>query len=444
MKNFNRLLAAFCVALIAVPAYAGRNGSGTYTAPSNSWNPVVSGTTIDSSDFNDLLDDLEAGLTASIAKDGQTTTTARIPFASGVSTALGSTASVAYGFTGDLNTGIYSNTSDKLGIVAGGTEQLRIESAVFHGVTNNTVDVGSSSVKFKDGYFAGTLTTGAVTASGLITGSANIYVSNGSTSSGTIRILEDTDAGSNYVEVKVPSLAANYTKTVPADDGDANELLSTDGSGNEDWIKVGASNISSAMITGQTDATIAAGDTILFTDASDSSNLKEDDVQGILDLVDTITLGTTQASTSGTSIDFTSIPAGTKRVTVNFLGVSTNGTSNLMVQIGDSGGVETSGYLGSASLNTDSGSTVTRYTTGFGLNGAVAATSVLHGQIILTLLDSSTNTWTASVNLGDSSADQSHTGGSSKPLSAVLDRVRITTVGGSDTFDAGSINIAYE
>lgn len=63
-----------------------RNGSGTYTLPSNSWNPAVASTTIDASDWNDSADDLESAISASIAKDGQTVTTQRIPFASGIST----------------------------------------------------------------------------------------------------------------------------------------------------------------------------------------------------------------------------------------------------------------------------------------------------------------------------------------------------------------------
>lgn len=61
-----------------------RNGSGSYSAPANSVNPAVATTTIDDSDFNDLVADLESAMTASIANDGQTTTTAVIPFASGV------------------------------------------------------------------------------------------------------------------------------------------------------------------------------------------------------------------------------------------------------------------------------------------------------------------------------------------------------------------------
>jgi len=55
-----------------------------------------------------------------------------------------------------------------------------------------------------------------------------------------------------------------------------------------------------------------------------------------------IVSGTAVASTSGTSIDFTSIPSWVKRVTVMFAGVSTNGTGSYLIQIGDSGGIETS------------------------------------------------------------------------------------------------------
>jgi hypothetical protein len=53
-----------------------------------------------------------------------------------------------------------------------------------------------------------------------------------------------------------------------------------------------------------------------------------------------ITSGTAVASTSGTSIDFTSIPLWVKRITVMFAGVSTNGTSPFLVQLGDAGGIE--------------------------------------------------------------------------------------------------------
>jgi hypothetical protein len=160
----------------------------------------------------------------------------------------------------------------------------------------------------------------------------------------------------------------------------------------------------------------------------------------------TLTNGTAQASTSGTSIDFTSIPSWVKRITVCIAGVSTSGTSNPLIQIGDSGGVETSGYLSAATSGADGNPpSVSTHTAGFGLN-ASTATNLLHGSIVLTLLDASANTWVASGNIGN------YVGGigayvlvaGSKSLSATLDRVRLTTVNGTDTFDAGSINIQYD
>lgn len=152
---------------------------------------------------------------------------------------------------------------------------------------------------------------------------------------------------------------------------------------------------------------------------------------------------TAQASTSGTSIDFTGIPSGVKQITVMFAGVSTSGTSNPLIQIGDSGGIESSGYLsGGTNLANAGAIAISAYTAGFGILSASAA-SVLHGSIILSLLDSVNNTWVASGSLYTSNTPVSFLVAGSKSTSAVLDRVRITTAGGSDTFDAGSINISY-
>lgn len=153
-----------------------------------------------------------------------------------------------------------------------------------------------------------------------------------------------------------------------------------------------------------------------------------------------VTLGTPAVTTSGTTVDFTGIPAGVKRVTVNFSGVSTNGTSGMIIQIGDAGGFEASGYLSSA-CDFNGG---TAYTTGFGVQVATAATSVIHGSVTLSLLDSTAFTWVAQgVTARSEAAVCSFTAGA-KSLSAELTQVRITTVAGADTFDAGAINISYE
>jgi hypothetical protein len=149
--------------------------------------------------------------------------------------------------------------------------------------------------------------------------------------------------------------------------------------------------------------------------------------------------GTAVASTSGTSIDFTSIPSWVKRITVMFNGVSTNGTSIIQVQLGDSGGVETTGYLTSVWQSNTNNSNVT---TGFALGAGALAVNTLSGHVVFTLLGS--NTWIGSGVIGRTDAADSRILGGNKTLSDVLDRIRITTVNGTDTFDAGSINILYE
>jgi len=156
-----------------------------------------------------------------------------------------------------------------------------------------------------------------------------------------------------------------------------------------------------------------------------------------------ITSGTSQASTSGTSIDFTSIPSWVKRITVMFAGISTNGTSSIQLQLGTgSTTYTTTGYVGSTARFSASALTSTTFTTGFGLNNSVS-TTLISGSITITNLTG--NTWSSSGSGG--SADTGFvvfvTGGSIA-LAAVLTAVRITTVNGTDTFDAGSINILYE
>lgn len=154
-----------------------------------------------------------------------------------------------------------------------------------------------------------------------------------------------------------------------------------------------------------------------------------------------VTLGTAVASTSGTSIDFTSIPSGTKRITINFSGVSGNGTSNMLVQIGDSGGIENTGYASGAT--NDNGTRVTS-TAGFIIVSATAAGSLFSGRVTLELLDAANFTWVSAGQICETGSGMDGESGGNKSLSAELDRVRITTVGGTDTFDAGKINITYE
>lgn len=155
-----------------------------------------------------------------------------------------------------------------------------------------------------------------------------------------------------------------------------------------------------------------------------------------------ITLATEQASTSGTSIDFTGIPVGVRRITVMFNGVSTSGTDFPSIQLGISSGPVAAGYKGGSASQAGGSST---FTTAFSINSGASA-AVLNGALVLTLMNAATFEWTAIGNFARSdgvSATFSVAGAIT--LSAVLDRIRVTTLPNqTDTFDAGSINIAYE
>ena len=156
-------------------------------------------------------------------------------------------------------------------------------------------------------------------------------------------------------------------------------------------------------------------------------------------LAQPLTAGTAQASTSGTSIDFTGIPSWVKRITVIYYGVSTNGTSNGQIQIG-SGSFTTSGYTSSAAF-TGASTNMTTQTSGFLLWLSGGAGDFYRGNIVITNV--SGNNWVCSNTLARADGYQM-IGGGSVSLSGTLDRVRATTVSGTDTFDAGTINILYE
>jgi hypothetical protein len=164
-------------------------------------------------------------------------------------------------------------------------------------------------------------------------------------------------------------------------------------------------------------------------------------------LVNQLTSGTV-VTPSGTAVLFTGIPPWAKRITVMFNGVGTNGSSVVLVQVG-SGSVLTTGYVGTGGVvqggSGSSGINAVAQTTGWGLEDGGNSVYSRSGQMVLSLMYG--NVWTQSFTMNEDgiAAPRIILGGGIVGLPGDLDRINITTVNGTDTFDAsGAINIMYE
>lgn len=218
---------------------------------------------------------------------------------------------------------------------------------------------------------------------------------------------------------------------------------------NSGWITIGVLDTTfsvgglTPIANGGTGATTAATAlaALLPSQAGNSGKaLTTNGTDASWNTLSTLTLETAKASTSGTFVDFTDIPSWVKRITVMFNGVSSNGNSDYLIQLGDSGGIETTGYLGASSTIATSVSTA-NYTTGFG-HQQENASHVTHGSFVITYFGS--NRWICHGVCGRSNSAITVTTAGNKTLSDTLTQVRITTVGGVNTFDAGSINLMLE
>ena len=150
-----------------------------------------------------------------------------------------------------------------------------------------------------------------------------------------------------------------------------------------------------------------------------------------------ITLSTTVACASGASVNVTGVPAGVKRIDIYPNEITTTGTANILLQIGDAGGIETNAYSGAGIINS---TTVAANSTGFFLTGTVTAASTIVGRYTLTKVDSATNLWAIS---GGSFRSDNNTNSAYgvKTLSAELTQFTLST---TDAFDgAGSFTWTY-
>lgn len=434
-----------------------RNGSGTYSLPAG--NPVVTGTTISSTWANNTLSDIATALTGSIAADGQTAITANLPMSGYKHTGVGAaTARGQYARIDEVQDGTATYLTSVSGtdtISASATPSLTAYAAgqVFRFVaagantgaaTLNINGLGAKSIT-KNG--ASALSAGDISSGAVITvvydGTRFQIFLVVSLGSNTFTGLQTFAAGANIASATTVDLTA-ATGNCPRITGTTTTTALTMNEGQQMMLVADAAwpltyHATTLNISTGANYTCTAGEN-LFAYKDDSG------VVHVIPLgaAQSLTRGSAVASTSGTAIDFTSIPSTAQRVTVMLSGVSTNGTSTIICQIGDSGGVETSGYLsrGGSITSTPAVSDSGEFTTAFNLGGFGANTDTISGTMVLVNLNG--NEWIASGTFyrkGSTSSTNYLAG--TKTLSATLDRVRITSTSG-DTFDAGTINIMWE
>ncbi len=516
-----------------------RDGSGNYVAPSNSWNPAISGQQAVYSDWQAILNDIVAALTQSVSRDGQTVMTGNLQMggnkitgqsaATGAGQALiyeqlfnqGTEQDLASAATTDIGAQLTNflritgtTTITSFGTNYKGPRFLRFEGAVtltnsstliIPGGANITTAAGDCLIVIPkatggtaDGWqvvayqsATGGPVAGSVTNSSLADGAvygtkmtskiepvAASVASNALTATLNPTTLDfrSSTLGSGTVNTRTISTAISAVVPSSATLGTTNAtlskvmLLAIDNAGTVELAVCNGSlslDESTLISTTVLDTSSDSASVIYSTTARTNVPFR---IVGYVESIQT-TAGTwatapskiqgvggqiRQASTtsggitsgtavtaSGTSIDFTSIPSWVKRITVMFNGVSTSGTSRVLAQIG-SGSVITSGYSCLCQDFSGGGVGANTPTTGFAMsNSTGSASSILNGHLIMTLV--SGNIWVASSNVQASgSGGLGVVSSGNLTLSGTLDRVRITTVNGTDIFDAGSINILME
>jgi len=477
------------------------NGSGTFQI-NTSGQPVVTGTVISSTAFNALTADLATGLSTAITKDGQTATTARIPFAAGISSTLvtdssstgtgsiitaggvgiakalyvGTTANVAGAVTlggvatfsaqpifssltastavaTDASKGLVSVTNTGTGnnvLGTGPTISLPVIDNIKMGYATTATAAGTTTLTVASNYrqfFTGSTTQTVVlpVTSTLVTGIA-YEIENNSTG-----LLTVNSSGGNLVGTIPAGVCAHAvcigTTLTTAADWDWDYISNTSITGTGSAVLATSPTITTPTIDTITSAAAtaltlkSAGTTALTISTSQAATFASTVADSVA-ILRPLVSGTAVASTSGTSIDFTSIPSWVKRITVMFNGVSTGSNSNFLIQIG-SGSIVTTGYVSGAVTVQSAAisSAAVTSTTAFVVATAGNVAYLWTGTVQLVNLTS--NTWVECGMLVNTTGDRSTNSGGTLALGGALDRVRITSVT-PDTFDAGSVNILYE
>lgn len=421
---------------------AGRDGSGTFTVT----NPdFVSGTTISSSQVDANFSDVATAITQSIAANGETPITGNLQMNSNKHTGVAAgTALTEYADVKSVQNGTYiwcgtaGGTADAITLTPSPAITAYVTGQEFRWKAGSSANTGAATVAISG------LTTKAlqINDTALASGehAANKYY-RGVYDGAAFQIEKISKAAgySDPLTTRGDLVYRNASSTTRLAVGAANTVLKSDGT-DAAWGSVAVANLA-AGTDGELITWDASGNPAVVA-VGTSGQVLTSNGAGAAPTMQTISTGMTlgtYTSLSGTSVDFTGIPSTATVVIISITGASSNGTSYPLFQLGDSGGIETSGYLGAVGPE----SRLTNFTTGFIAIPYANAANLYNGSITLTLMNAATNMWAASGNISSSNTAAGAFLSGTKALSATLDRVRFTFVNGTDTFDAGSINIAY-
>ena len=338
---------------------------------------------------------------------------------------VGSAASPSLTFTGDLDTGLFSAGANQIGFTAGGTQRVLLSTTAMQvdvpmtgtAVQANATDTTATRLLLPGAFGLGA--TGSVTALAAINTTTTAAGVHRYTTGATGTFPAGVTAANGGEIMLARGTAAQGFEFLQPDNADSLYLrrLATTWQAWQQLVAV-------------PDAGVANGDTVYRVGGAWTTTPKG---------ASNYTQSTAVATTSGTAFDFTGIPDWVTQIVITANAVSLSGTDNLLVQLGTSGGIVATGYDANSGTISGTNCSQTASTAGFIVVGTGAGFAQTFTMTI-TRMAAGSNLWIAAYS-GSRTTATIH-GGGSITLGAALDRVRLTRTG-TDTFDAGSVNVSW-